>query len=84
MPEHPGASSIGSQLWMETAPMAGKSWQPAPAQKGRQAAVTLWKEGGKGGEMIRDVQPYKAMLNVNAITVKGAGMSQSRCTWNLI
>ena len=28
-PRHPGASTIGSQLLDETAPMAGKSWKPS-------------------------------------------------------
>ena len=28
-PRHPGASTIGSQLLNETAPMVSKSWQPS-------------------------------------------------------
>ena len=40
--------------WMETSPMAGKSWQSShepPPRKVKKAPITLnkqWKEGGKG------------------------------------
>ena len=51
--KHPGASTIGSQLQNETAPMAGKSWQPshdcphAEGQKG--TSYIQQKQGGVGG-----------------------------------
>ena len=38
---HPGASTIGTQLLDETAPMAGKSWQPSHALPCRRAPVAL-------------------------------------------
>ena len=54
-PRHPGASTIGSQLLNETAPMAGKPWQPSLElmPKGRRVVFALiwyiqWKQGREG------------------------------------
>ena len=59
--------------YMETSPMAGKSWQPSresPHRKGRQAPITLskqWKEGGKGGEnCLDDELALLTMLQVHS------------------
>ena len=55
-PRHPGASTIGSQLLDETAPMAGKSWQPSYELPRRREEGHLsqwyniqWKKGRVGG-----------------------------------
>ena len=47
-------SLLAASSWMETSPMAGKSWQSShepPPRKVKKAPITLnkqWKEGGKG------------------------------------
>ena len=47
-------SLLAASSWMETSPMAGKSWQSShepPHGKVKKAPITLnkqWKEGGKG------------------------------------
>lgn len=48
---HPGDSTISSQLWMKTTPMADKSWQPREGKTGSGRIELMWKEGGKGGEI---------------------------------
>ena len=80
-PRHPGASTIGSQLLDETAPMAGKSWQPShePPRRREEGYPSHWysiysgKMGKGSGGTIQ-----KLCLNVEWRHNKHKG---STCMW---
>ena len=68
---------------METAPMAGKSWEPShelSGRKGKQAPVTLnkqWKEGRKGEEnCLDDELALQTMLKVHAQSFHEKALSE--------
>lgn len=79
-PRHPGASTIGSLLLDETAPMAGKSWHPAmsPHAEG--------KKGTSYTDTIHTEQTREGRGGTNPETCSNAGQRCSKhercmCMW---